>query len=88
MNISKDDFIKAAQISGMIGYKQGFETCLMLIETLGKVPNCDINVIIEYLKKTYKETLKESETDITEDEIKFLNNLLNDDNLDETSKIC
>ena len=88
MNISKDDFIKAMQISGMMGYKQGFETCLMLIEIIGKVPNLDINFIIEYLKKTYKETLKESETDITEDEIKFLNNLLNDENLEEMFKIC
>ena len=77
MEISKDDFIKAVQISGMMGYKEGFEICLKLIETLGKVPNCDINVIIDYLKKTYKETLKESETDVTEDEVKFLNNLLN-----------
>ena len=88
MNISKDDFIKATQISGMIGYKQGFETCLMLIETLGKVPNCDINVLIEYLKKTYKETLEESGVDVTEDEIKFLNNFLNDENLEEAFKIC
>ena len=88
MKISKDDFIKAVQITGFMGYKEGFETCLMLIETIGKVPNFDINIIIDYLKKTYKETLKESGADVTEEDMKFLNDLLSVEDIEEVFKNC
>lgn len=88
MTISKEDFIKALQITGMMGYKEGFETCLMLIENFSDVPNCDINLIIKFLKNTYNETLKESETDVTEDEMKFLGELLNKEELEEVFDIC
>ena len=88
MQINKVDFIKALQITGMMGYKEGFETCLMLIENFSDVPNCDINLIIKFLKNTYNKTLKESETDITEDEMKFLGELLNKEELEEVFDIC
>ena len=78
MEINKDDFIKAVEISSMIGFKEGLEMCFKSIkQVLKKCPDANAEKIIEAVEKSFKKTLKESGTDVTYDDIKFLNNLLN-----------
>ena len=78
MEITVDEIKKIMEISGMIGCKEGIDMCFKSIKSVHeKMPNADINVLIEVLEKTIAETLKETGTDVTYDDIKFLHRFIN-----------